>query len=47
MRNILKAGLGVVVLVSMLLAGCTKGAEVWDTTPIPTNAPVSVVVPNP
>lgn len=34
-----------VVLVS--LSGCKKGESVWDTTPIPTDAPVTLTVPAP
>ena len=48
MRKILTAVMFVVVAAaSLLLAGCKKGESVWDTTPVPTNAPITLVVPRP
>lgn len=29
----------------LLLTGCKKGEQVWDTTPIPTDASITVTVP--
>ena len=37
----------ILALVASVLTACKTGESVWDTTPIPTNAPVSVVIPNP
>lgn len=35
------------LLLLLALAGCKRGEAVWDTTPIPTDAPVTVTVPPP
>lgn len=45
MKNILKATLCIVVLAATLLTGCKKVEPLPN--PIPTDAPVTVVIPNP
>lgn len=30
-----------------IVSGCKKGAEIYDTTPIPTDQPITLTVPPP